>query len=184
MVAEFLVPDDVLRRNNLLQDREFGGIALNDPSEGLKYQVWDAYYNGTEIRLHSEAGYDQPIVTSSTVTELSISFDQNMRPAVVYVDGGITKLQWYDSEAAAQVTTTIPNAKTPMLGLDTKRIEFVEISDIMLVYLNGLNVCYRTQRERFLQEHVIGQTVSTNSRILGAGMNKGNRFQIYIRSED
>lgn len=184
MAAMFLSPDDVTRLNNLLQDKELGGIALNDPSEGLTYQVWDVYYDGTDVRLHNEGGYDEPIISSAFVTEISLSFDQNMRPAIVYVDATVTKLYWYDSEAAAQVTSIIPNCNSPMLGLDTKRIEFTDISDIMLVYLNGLNVCYRTQRERFLIEHVIGTTVSLTARILGAGMNKGNRFQIYIRSAD
>ena len=183
MVSEFLSPDNVSRLNNLLQDKEYGGIALNDPSQGLRYQVWDIYYTGTEARLHNENGYDQPIIVSDKITELSLSFDQNMRPAVVYVDDGVTKLFWYDSEIASQVTSTIPNAASPMLGLDIKRKEFVDISDIMLVYLNGPNVCYRTQRERFLVEHVIGTAVG-DSRILGAGMNKGNRFQIYIRAAE
>jgi hypothetical protein len=184
MAAPFLAPDDTNRLNNLLQDKELGGIALNDPSEGLTYQVWDIYYDGADARLHNENGYDEPIVSSEFITELSLSFDQNMRPAVAYVDSGVTKLLWYDSEIAAQVTTVVPNATSPMLGLDTKRIEFTDISDIVLVYLNQLNVCYRVQRERFLIEHVAGVVQSSSARILGAGMNKGNRFQIYIRSTD
>jgi hypothetical protein len=182
MAAPFLVPDDSLRLNDLLKDYELGGIALNDPSEGLQYQVWDAYYNGTEIRIHSADGYDGLLVTSSTVTEVALSFDQNMRPVVAYVDDGQTKLLWYDSETAEQITTVIANAKSPMLGLDTKRKEFTDISDVILVYLKGLQVCCRVQRDRFTIEYVAGTVETSNARILGVGMNKGNRFQIYVRA--
>jgi hypothetical protein len=180
--APFLAPDDVLRQNNPLLDYERGGIALNNPIEGLDYQNWWIYYTGTEVRIASEGGYDGLVVASNTVTEVSLSFDQNMRYAVAYVDDGVAKLIWYDTEVAQQVTTVYPGIRTPMLGLDIKPVVFTDISDIMLVYLRDLDVCYRTQRERFLQEHVIAQVKSLNSKILGAGMNRGNRFQIYVRT--
>ena len=31
--------------NSELRDWEYGGVAIQDPAEGLRYQIWEGYWN-------------------------------------------------------------------------------------------------------------------------------------------
>ena len=70
---------------SLTLDHEDGGIDIGDPSEGLMYQVWTGTIEGDNIVLRGENGNSYTLNAGSGVTEISFSFDQNMRPVIVYV---------------------------------------------------------------------------------------------------
>ena len=80
--AEFLFPLDEIPETPLI-DRELGGVALSDSSQGLQVKPWTARYIDGDITIEAE---DVPAVTWLTVTGLissiSLAFDQNMQPVV------------------------------------------------------------------------------------------------------
>lgn len=179
--ADFLSPDEVIR--DPLIDYERGGIHLNDASQGLDVQDWKAWYDGTSIKVSTVTNTDvTTVVTAALVTYVSLAFDQNMRLALVYVANGITKLRWFDPVANAIVTDTIDNANQPMISLDDKREISVSTSDLVLVYIRGDVVYFRLQRERFIIENTYATLNPGIHTVLGMGLNRQNRFQIYIRT--
>lgn len=184
--ADFIAPDDFDRSANRLIDRELGGIALNDASQGLDYWVWTLEYDVPtgEMRLtNGDNSSTTVLVTLPNVTEVALAFDQNMRPAIAYVVDGVTQLRWFDSVTASIVTTPFIGAVNPLLSTDEKRSEFVDVSDILLWYIKDNRLCYRMQRERFEIERAVYTLPTPNvNALLRVGMNRGGRFQVHLRS--
>jgi hypothetical protein len=122
-------------------------------------------------------------MTVPGITELSLSFDQNMRPAVAYVVAGQAYLYWYNSVTELQETWTLPaDVKSPFLSLDDKRDPATTITsnDTLLFYIRGTSLYYRQQRERYVTERLLKTYPDSNIRVGRAGMSRGLRMQIQI----
>lgn len=160
-------------------DYEDGGVALNDPSLGHLYQVWRARLVEDEVLLSAPNIAEFTWFTGAGMTEISLAFDQNMRPALAFVEGGRAKFRWYDSQAGGQVVTELPvGAVTPRVTLDDKRPTQVGASDMVLAYVLGGNLCARVQRDRFLIEYVLETGGQTG--IIKMGMNSQLRLQFFM----
>lgn len=138
-----------------LTDFEDGGIGIQDPSAGLFYQIWRLRVIGLDLVLDAPNWPEYVVHTvSAEVTEVSLTFDQNMRPAIAFVEAGQAKLLWYDSAVQEQVITTLASdIVTPRVTLDDKRQSQLGISDIILAYKRGNSLYYRQQRNRFQVEY-------------------------------
>lgn len=194
--GHFLVPDD--RRPRLTKkagdetsygqcldsnptDWDLGGLALNDPSHGLKLQVW-------EFRLEGETVVAQPADHGETVvlhaaagpgiTELAGAFDSNMQYVLAFVQGGVTKLYWYDSTPQEYVTTEFPGCDSPRLTLDDKRESQADSRDVLFFYLRANALYFRVQREKYATEHHLQDCPPRTLRLGRVGMNTVNRVQI------
>jgi hypothetical protein len=179
--AVFLQPDDAAR--DPLVDFEMGGIHVNDPSLGLNYQQWRAWATETTVRLSIVGGAEEQELFVATVTELSLTFDQNMRPTVAFMEAGACLLYWFDPVPAENVMFNIDDAYSPFVTLDDKRDPMLQNSDIILAYLRGQSCYYRIQRERFLIEHLLQAGLpSGTSRIVNFGMNRQNRLEAVIHT--
>jgi hypothetical protein len=181
-----LLSPDSRQRINPLRDWERGGVALNDPSQGHDVRDWVCWSDGLTVWVAPDPELT-PIVavqTGADISEVSLAFDQNMQPNVVYVDGGVTKLWWYDTLAAGMTTTSYPGYKTPMLTLDDKRDIATQTgaNDIIFAYVREGLLCWRQQRERYAVERVLGAVPAPNTRIIGMGMSTGNRLQVKLTS--
>lgn len=165
----------------LIESWENGGVALSDPSEELTKYVWQAWTDGTTITVkRDDLDTYHVLITDSNITELDLTFDQNMRPCIAYVANGISKLYWYDTQQAKQVIDAYPLITNPRVSLDDKRRFNVANSDIIFAYQKGDTLCYRVQRERFTIEHVLA--TNTKKRILWRiGMGRKNRFLFHWR---
>ena len=174
-----LPPDDEDR--NLLQDFEMGGVSIGDASMGLLYQYWKAWYDNETVYV-SNSPFNNPISLFSIqgLTQISLSFDQNMRPHIAYVANGVAGLWWYDTVAGQHSHMTLPNIRSPFLTLDDKRPEFVISSDILLFYIKDSAVWYRQQRDRFLIERKLVDISPYSRRIIKCGMGLNNRIQLEI----
>lgn len=164
-----------------IESWDLGGVALSDPSEDSTKYVWQAWTDGTTITVkRSDLDTYHVVLMDSNITEIDLTFDQNMRPCIAYVANGISKLYWYDTQQAKQVIDEYPLITNPRVSLDDKRRFNVANSDIIFAYQKGDTLCYRVQRERFSLERVL----ATNSkrRILWRiGMGRNNRFLFYWR---
>ena len=139
--------------SNLI-DFEDGGIAIQDPSQGLFYQVWRARVIDSDIHLGAPNTPEFIVYAGAgEITEISLTFDQNMRPAIAFVESGNPKFLWYDSIEQEQVITDLdPDVQTPRVALDDKRSSQFGVSDVFLAYKREGRLYYRQQRDRYLTE--------------------------------
>lgn len=184
MLGQLLAPDD-LGREGKTTDYELGGIALQDPSQGLRVQVWRLRVVGNEVRV-APPPYTSEVVlfTEPNITEASLSFDQNMRPLVAYMALGQARLWWYDPVPAEVTTLVLPAGVTsPYLSMDDKRDFATQngSNDVLLFYVSGSRLCHRRQRDRFTSEITLRWLSGASASIHAVGMNDGNRLQIKLR---
>lgn len=138
-----------------LLDYEDGGIDFNDPSEGHNYQWWRArVVDGTSIVVDAKFVPEHVLYTGTDITEVSLTFDQNMRPCLAFVERGRGYIQWYDPVESRQIKTSLDrSAITPRVTLDDKRSSQASNSDIVLAYLIDGTLRTRQQRDRFNTEY-------------------------------
>lgn len=148
-------------RKEPLIDFERGGVALDDPSQGLDGYDWTVKYDQADSGVYlwrEDLGESSKvkILTKPGIVRICLAFDQNMRTHLAWEDStGAVVLRRYDG--STMVETTIPNAKSPCLTLDIHQLEFISNSDILLGYNNGANLCVRAQRDVYAVEHVMGE---------------------------
>ena len=137
--------------------QSWGGRAINDTSEGLMAQVWECEYSEAtgEVTLSSPSGHLSVLLTRPGITELSLTFDQNMQPFLAFVQDDQAKFLWYDPIAEAMVVeeSLLGDARNPRCCLDDKRPNQLARSDILLFYVRGGELRYRSQMDRFTVEY-------------------------------
>ena len=165
---------------SLTTDSEPGGVALNDPSEGLFSQVWTATTNGTDVSLSAPSVPSAVLFTrDGPITELSLAFDQNMRPVVAFVEDGQPYLYWYDTFLAQAVFTALDSdVVNPRVTLDDKRDRQTGTSDVILAYLRGTALYFRAQRDRFQVEYHLASGINRGLRKVS--MNNKLRLQFEL----
>lgn len=166
-------------------DYEMGGVAVGDASQGLQVRTWKAWVAGGQVLLAPwpELAPVTALFAADDVSELSLAFDQLMHPTVAYVQGGSTKLYWYDTAVPGQVTTSFPDASYPAVFLDDKRAVMVQkgSTDVLFFYLRAGGLYYRQQRDRFTVERVLAPVLVSNvSRIESVGMGVNGRVQVRL----
>lgn len=175
-----LQPDRVGRKGRVW-DFERGGVGLNDPSLGRDYQDWQVRLVGNTVRLGPVGGTDVDVFIEANITELSVAFDQNMRPAIAYMAGGVAKLRWFDTSVGYEVTTSYPGARSPFLTLDDKRQGQNDTSDILFFYIESDNLYYRQQRDRYQTARLLLTGVGARASIHRVGMTSNLRLEIVLR---
>lgn len=177
--AAFLPPRNIRKLPTV--DYELGGVAIQDPSLGLRYQVWKGEIVGSDIVLSAPTVAPFVAFTAAGITEFQFTFDQNMQPFIAFmVDGEIAKYRWFDTTVASFVVTTLPaDSYSVRCALDDKRAMQTPNSDVILTYLRGGSVYYRQQRDRYLTERSLKSGYGNH--VIGAfGMNRVFRLQWQI----
>ena len=162
----------------LTESWESGGVGLSDTSQGLDSHTWRAWTDSKAIYIQrSDLPKDTAItlLIAPNITELDLTFDQNMRPVLTYVSGGIAKLYWYDTVSQSQIITDFPNVQNPRVSLDDKRAFNTANSDVIFAYINNDQLCCRYQRERYGIEHALHQ-LPPKTELVKIGMGTANRF--------
>jgi len=180
--APFLPPRDKIV--GFLESWHRGGIALNDPTAGLDVQDWHATSDGSSVFV---AAPNWPItqlffVPGAGISSIDLAFDQNMNPAIAYVEGGQAKLYWFDTVPNAYVVFLLdPLDKNPRLALDDHRPLSVNggNSDMILAYTRQGSLYYRQQRDRFTIERLLVANTGL-VRLLTIGMTTADRFQFFF----
>lgn len=163
---------------------EDGGIAIQDPSKGLLYQRWRARLINDDIWIDAPNTPEFIGLTVPGMTEMSFTFDQNMRLAIAYVQDGVSKLWWFDSASGDMTTTTIGSGIiTPRLTLDDRRVAATggnRTNDIILGYVRNQKLCYRQQRDRFTIEYVLATGITTGLIKIGLGRQLRLQFMLEV----
>jgi hypothetical protein len=183
VVQAFLPPDDLFDYCVPIVDYERGGVGLNNPSQGLNVQTWRLRWFRGDFLIDSTSnpavGTQLLFSTEGSVSEVGLAFDQNMAPSVAYVEDGIGKFRWYDTNLLAWVTTILGSGvRSPRAALDDKRTRQTLLSDILLFYIRDGSLYYRQQRDRFDVERFLRETDAIA--IGRAGMTVGLRVQIEL----
>lgn len=183
---------DTFFTGNPLVDVEFGGVDLNDPSQGINLKPWTLRYNrGTGDVTVSAAGVAETVLFNRPdITEVSLAFDRNMNPAVSFVQAGQAKFYWYDTLISDFVfwETELGAAVDPRVTHDDKRASQSAISDVIIAYVRAGVLRYRQQRDRYTVEITppIGPAGSplNTARLYHVGMNRENRLQFAVEGGD
>jgi len=180
-ISGFEVPVKTLSAEDKLQDWEMGGKALNDPSEGLRVQLWkftlvvDEVTGASSIYVEAPSVVKTLLFTGTDVSEIAGAFDQNMNPVVAYMESTTPKLWGWDPTAGAMVHTSLPAGCYDLrVSLDDKRRFNVAESDVILSYVRGGSLYYRYQRDRYLVEYLLSTNID---RLICSAMNSVWCFQ-------
>lgn len=171
--SAFLVPI----RNQLI-DFEWGGVEIQNSSQGLMSKLWKCFYENGQIKV-TNGDSVHPLISAENVTALGLAFDFNMRPQITYVTNGKTYLWWYDPSASKQITTEYgAEFISPQLSLDDHRLHQSANADIIFAYVKNAKLCFRQQRDRYQIEYILGD--AKNQKLTQIGMSKNYRFQFRL----
>ena len=160
-------------------DYEDGGVAINDSSQGNQYQVWRARLIRDQVLLSAQNTDEFVLYEAPGITEISFTFDQNMRPVLSFMQAGRAKLRWYDPSAGGQVVTDLPaTAITPRVILDDKREKQSSLSDVIIAYVRDGGLYYRQQRDRYQIERLLASGITSG--LLRIGFSDQLRLQFMM----
>lgn len=187
VVADYLSADALPRQK--LQDFEMGGVAIGDPTQGLRVQPWELRVLGNDVRLrpYPDGSYTT-FFTEADIREIGFSFDQNMNPVFAYKAGEVWKLRWYDPvpEVEAYVSTPMIGARDVRICLDDKRPLRRDFSDVMVFYLKDdpatqpQRLYMRAQRDRYGVEYTVGNLPLGTNALDAVGMSKNLRIRVSL----
>lgn len=176
--ADLILPDPQV---NARESKHLGGVALNDPSQGLSVQTWYLRADGGFAYIRADSVAETLLFSvAGTITEASLAFDQNMRPFVAFVEDGVAKFRWFDSTLGAQTISTLPGGcSNPRCTLDDNRLTQTNTSDIILAYVRAGSLYFRAQRDRYEVEYFLRSGVA---QLRSVAMNKRLRLQFHVAS--
>lgn len=180
-LQDFLPPAD--RPTTLREDLEMGGIAHQDPSRGLMYQVWRAWLEQDgwiHVQPENKSRPAIRVVSAPGALYVSLAFDRNMRMVVAWQRGAVIFLHYFDTISGGYITTNFTGCRSPRLTHDDKRDAAGGWSDVIFMYAKGTKVCVRNQRERYGVEHELGDILPTQQ-LAVIGMTKGYRVRVDFR---
>lgn len=165
-------------------DWEDGGIDIGDVSGGLEYRAWKCRVVSPNIVITPEIspgvlGDDIALFTvGPDLTECSLTFDQNMNPVVAFVDAGVAKLRWYNTNTSSWIINLLPTGSfSPRVSLDDKRTSQLGNSDVIVAYILNNRIRYRQQRDNYSIEYTMPSEIDIVKPLLKIGMNTELRFQ-------
>jgi hypothetical protein len=121
----FLSPRTDLRNPNLtnaLVAYHIGGVAVNDPSQGLLYQTWQGTYDGTYVNVQGLTNLNTYAAVGplANIQWFDFAFDNAMRPYVVYVDVALNSWLYYYHQLELRPLAVLfygRHPRHPVLGL-------------------------------------------------------------------
>lgn len=167
------------------EDVEWGGVALNDPSQGIELKPWKLRYDVETGDVLIGAG-DVPeavLFNRPNISQVSLAFDRNMSPVVAFTQAGQAKMYYFDDLVNDWVfeEALLADAIDPRVTHDDKRTSQNAISDVIVAYSRGGILRYRQQRDRYTVEYTPpigpGGSPLACARLYYAGMNEHQRLQ-------
>lgn len=142
--------------------------------------MWEASLQGHDLcyRRIPDTEYQVVLTTTGEVTELSASFDSNMRPYLIWVEDGVTKFYWYNTRISASEVVELTGLTSPRLFLDDKRPLASATRDLLMFFLRDNSLYFRAQRERFIIDHFMIEAPPNSLALARIGMSYGNRLQV------
>lgn len=149
-----------------LTDRELGGVAINDGSQGLNNWVWTVNVEPDgAVKLWREGEAATTVLVQTDIADIALAFDQNMQPVLAWESTtGELFLYWFNPVIQSFVTDSFGLGRNPRLAMDDKRTLSLGTSDVIFAYISEGKLCYRMQRDRFVTEYIVATDI-TDSRL-------------------
>lgn len=179
-LTSFVYPRD--QHYPLNEARCVGGEIIANTTSGLDGYLWSAYLKGNTVIIKRDDLPEEHVIFSREgITQLDLTFDQNMRPFFVYVAEGNPYYYSFNPEDSSYSEVALPTSiKFPKCAIDYHEVENIPSSDVIIAYSREGNLCYRLQRERFTREYIIA-TDPNKSMVWRMGRTKDGRFGYYWR---
>lgn len=181
--TDFLTP----RSTSYLTDYEWGPIELSNPSSGIQYQLWTLECIGGQMRVHKTGGSSPAVilfVASGTIGGVGLAFDKEGRPAVAYIQNGVTKVWWYSPTVGDYTTTTVASGfKNITFTLDDTNPDTIANADMILGYEESGTVKWRQSRDSFTQDYIVAN-LDVGESLSHAGMTQGRHFRFELTKID
>lgn len=173
-----------------LTDVEWGGVALNDASQGIQLKPWTLRYDaGSGDMLLGAADVPEVVLFNRPdISQLSLAFDRNMSPVVAFTEAGQAKLYFFDNLVGDWVfwENELGDAVDPRVTHDDKRTSQNAISDVIVAYVRDGVLRTRQQRDRYLVEYTMTEgeegPPAEASRLHWVGM--GANWRLHFAVED
>lgn len=154
-----------------------GGATLNDASNGLSGYIWKVYIKNNSVYVKREGeNIEHKIFDKADITQIDLTFDQNMRPFICYVANNLPYYYHFNAEDSSYSEVALPpEIKFPRAAITHHESHNIPVSDIILAYTREGNLCYRIQRERYKKEYIIA-TDPKKSMLWRVGLTTDGRF--------
>lgn len=166
-----------------LIDYDVGGIALNNTSQGLLYQIWtyEAIDIGAYVSAPNTAGKILLFEATTPIEIIRGTFDQNMNPMVAYKQSNQWHYWWFDTISGSMITSDLPSdVDSVSVVLDDKRQLEATGSDVLLFYTRSGSLYHRRQRDRYTVELLLREGIG--GKLVRTDMNGINRLQIKLQT--
>lgn len=187
--GRIIISDDILqdpknKSKSLTEAFEIGGIKLLDSSQGLLVKNYQLKTDSRTIFFKAEdSDIWLEVMKDNNITEVDLTFDQQMRLHLTWVSDGLSKFFVFDAFQSKQVIKEFPDYRNPRISLDDKRTDIGSgNSDIIFAYIrNDTNeLCYRVQRDLYDIEYPTGHIFENTDILWKIGMGQNNAFLFYI----
>lgn len=163
---------------------DLGPVALTDVTEGLMAYSWQAYYEGGTVYVKRlPDGSPTALFSRDNINHLSMTFDQQGRITIAFVDNGGVYLYWYDSLAEDWVITKFDDGTRCFISLDLRQRELSSMSDMLLVYQSENSAYLRQQRDRFSVRYTTPLIDVPGLNLMGWAMAKNQRMKLAYQSD-
>lgn len=154
----------------------YGGIALNDPSQGRRYQIWKIFYDSNTSTIYLGPSGQEPVfsLVVAGVISVGVTFDGNMQPAICYTTSTGASIYFYNSLISGYDTLTITGATSARIVIDDVRNVNSSNSDIIFAYTRDNGLYWRQQRDRYATEYF---AAATTKKLIRVDMNTKYRLQ-------
>lgn len=160
-----------------LYQKVWGGVALNDGSQGRMVQYWIVEYDGSNINVYPEGGSVEFSLPQANVDSVSLGFDASMNPIIGWQYQTTANIYFYNGTVDEYQTLSITGTTSSRVFLDDPRDFYEADSDVMIAYTKNNMLYYRQQRENYTVEREIGETFNL---LRKAGLSLKNRLQFEL----
>lgn len=162
-----------------------GGVAIQDPSEGLFVRVWRTMLRNDGTYLGWEDGTNEVRIgdgIDAGISTISLDFDSNMNYVFVFVRADKTgALSYFNVQRGRRIVVELGQVDYAKVALDDKRPGATAWAQVIVPYTRGGNMYVRTQNENYTQEHLEVDTGKVFRPLVKCGMGTNLRFQVQFR---
>lgn len=168
--------------SGLITSVERGGVALNDASRGRDVQTWSARIDGQSIKISAQSVDESVLLTvAGELTAVSLAFDPNMQPVVLYREDGTFKLRYWDSTSASFLVLTLAGVSSARICVDDHRDGNSDFSDVIVGYVRDDVLYWRAEREHYATEHAAGSAQGLQLSRLGMTTDYRLAFELKVQ---
>ncbi|WFG36908.1 tail fiber protein [Pseudomonas phage 20Aug401] len=162
-----------------------GGVAIQDPSEGLFVRVWRTMLRNDGTYLGWEDGTNEVRIgdgIDAGISTISLDFDSNMNYVFVFVRADKTgALSYFNIQQGRRIVVELGQVDYAKVALDDKRPGATAWAQVIVPYTRGGNMYVRTQNENYTEEHLEVDTGKVFRPLVKCGMGTNLRFQVQFR---